>query len=93
MTDAGRRESDAKRSTRFKVLWTVWMSGGGIATAAIVYMLTASLGWAIAGLLASGVVLNAIAQIVIQPIKAVSGNPHRPPGGAQRPGPRTREPD
>ncbi len=37
-----------KQSTRFKVLWTVWMSGGGIATGAIVYVVTGSLGWALA---------------------------------------------
>jgi hypothetical protein len=69
-----------KRSTRFKVLWTMWMSGGGIATAAIILVVTGSLGWAFVGLLASGIVLNAIAQMVIQPVKAARGH-RRPPAG------------
>jgi hypothetical protein len=54
-----------KRSTRFKVLWTLWMSGGGIATAAVILVVTGSLGWALVGLAASGIVLNTIAQVVI----------------------------
>ena len=62
-----------KRSARFKVLWTVWMVGGGLVTAAVVYANTASLGWALVGLLVSGVVLNAVGQAVIQPMKAVRG--------------------
>lgn len=62
-----------RRSTRFKVLWAVWMSGGGIATFVIVYLLTGGIVWALLGLLASGIVLNAIAQIIIQPFGAVSG--------------------
>jgi hypothetical protein len=60
-------------SRRPKVLWTVWMSGGGIASAAIAYLLTDSVGWAVVTLLASGVVLNAIAQAITQPIKAATG--------------------
>jgi hypothetical protein len=63
-----------ERSTRFKVLWTVWMSGGGIATAAVIPVITGSLGWAFVGLLASGIVLNATAQMVIQPVKAARGD-------------------
>ena len=63
-----------KRNTRFKVLWTVWMAGGGLATAAVVYTITASVGWAVVGLLASGIVLNAIAQVIVQPMKAVKRN-------------------
>lgn len=78
MTGASRTKSDAPRSTRSKVLWTVWMSGGGIATAVIVYALTDSLGWAVVGLLASGVVLNAIGQMVTQPIEAVSARRRDP---------------
>ena len=70
-----------KRSTRFKVMWTVWMSGGGLATGAIVYIVTGSLGWALVGLVASGIVLNAIGQIVIQPVRASRGNRRRPSGG------------
>ena len=63
-----------KRSTRFKVLWTVWMAGGGVVTAAVVYAITASIGWALVGLLVSGVVLNAVGQAVVQPAKAVRGS-------------------
>ena len=61
------------RSTRFKVLWTVWMAGGGIATAVIVYAITGRIGWTVVGVLASGVVLNAIGQVFVQPAKAVRG--------------------
>ena len=50
------------------------MGGGGLATAAIVLATTGSIGWAVLGLLASGVVLNAIAQIVTQPFKAATRN-------------------
>lgn len=62
-----------KRSTRFKVLWTVWMTGGGLLTAVVVYAITASVGWALIGLLASGVALNAVGQMVVQPIKTAIG--------------------
>jgi hypothetical protein len=65
-------------SFRFKVLWTIWMAGGGIAVAAVVYAITDSIGWTIAGLLASGVVLNAIGQVVTQPIQAAR-SAQRPP--------------
>jgi hypothetical protein len=61
-----------KRSTRFKVLWTVWMAGGGLVTSAVVYAITGSVGWAVVGLLASGVFLNAIGQVVVQPMNARS---------------------
>ncbi|HEY5985639.1 MAG TPA: hypothetical protein VIV12_04540 [Streptosporangiaceae bacterium] len=70
-----------QQGARFKVLWVVWMSGG-IATAVIVYVVTGSLGWALLGLLASGIFLNAIAQMVIQPVKAVRATRHRRPGGS-----------
>ena len=60
-----------KRSGWVKVRWTVWMAGGGLVTAAVVYAITASLGWAVVGLLVSGVVLNVIAQALVQPTKAV----------------------
>ena len=59
------------RTTRFKVLWSGWMTGGGIATGAIVYSVTRSVGWTIVGVLASGIVLNAIGQGLIQPLTAV----------------------
>jgi hypothetical protein len=61
------------RDLRFKLLWALWMGVGGVATAAVVYVLTDSFGWAVVALLASGPVLNMIAQIVIQPIKAATG--------------------
>ena len=66
-----------ERSARYKVLWTVWMAGGGLATAAVVYAITASLGWAAVGLLVSGVVLNAVGQVVVQPMKAARGTRER----------------
>jgi hypothetical protein len=66
-------------STRSKVLWAVWMSGGGLATAVIVYAMTGSIGWAIVGPLGSGVVLNTIGQVITQPFKAVTGNRHAKP--------------
>jgi hypothetical protein len=69
-----------KRSTRFKILWTIWMAGGGIATFAVVYAITGSFGWAVVGLLASGVVLNTIGQTVVQPMNAVTRARHRQPG-------------
>jgi hypothetical protein len=61
-----------KRSRRFKVLWTVWMAGGGLVTFALVDAITGSVGWAVVGLLASGVVLNAVGQVVVQPMNARS---------------------
>ena len=63
--------SSMKRSTRFKVMWTIWMAGGGLVTWAVVYAITGSLGWAVVGLLASGVVLNAVGQAVVQPMNAM----------------------
>jgi hypothetical protein len=59
-------------TTRTKVLWAAWMSGGGLTTAVIVYAATGSIGWAVLGLLASGVVLNAIGQAITQPLKAAT---------------------
>ena len=63
-------------TTRSKVMWAVWMTGGGLAIAALFYVLTGSLGWALVALLGSGVVLNTIAQMVTQPFKAVTGHRH-----------------
>jgi hypothetical protein len=71
--------SSMKRSTRFKVLWTVWMAGGGLVTWAAVYAITGSVGWAVVGLLASGVVLNAVGQAVVQPMIARSRTRDRQP--------------
>lgn len=62
-----------KRTRRFKVLWTAWMAGGGVVVAVTVYVVTASIGWTIAGLLLSGVVLNAIGQAVTRPVEAIRG--------------------
>jgi ABC-type Fe3+-siderophore transport system permease subunit len=59
----------SRRTSR--ILWGVWMTGGGIATAVIVYLRTDSAGWALVGLLLSGVVLNAVGQAIVQPINAV----------------------
>jgi ABC-type Fe3+-siderophore transport system permease subunit len=59
-----------KRSARFKVPWTVWMAGGGLVTWAVVYAISGSVGWAVVALLASGVVLNAVGQAVVQPMNA-----------------------
>jgi hypothetical protein len=59
-----------QRSTRFKVLWTVWMAGGGLVTWAVVCAITGSVGWAVVALLASGVVLDAVGQAVVQPMNA-----------------------
>ena len=58
-------------SKRFKILWTVWMTCGGVLVAATVYAATASAGWALVGLLGSSVLLNMIGQAVTQPIGAV----------------------
>jgi hypothetical protein len=68
-----------QRTTRFKVLWTIWMSGGGLAAAVLAYAVTGSWWWALAALLGSGVVLNAIGQMVTQPVRAVSASRRRPP--------------
>jgi ABC-type Fe3+-siderophore transport system permease subunit len=59
-----------QHSRRFKVLWTLWMSGGGIAAAVVAYSFTRSVGWAVVGLLVSGIVLNAIGQAITQPFAA-----------------------
>lgn len=62
-------------TTRSKVMWAVWMTGGGVAIAVLVDVLTGSLGWAVVALLGSGVVMNTIAQMVTQPFKA-AGHRH-----------------
>ena len=53
-----------------KVAWAVWMTAGGIAAAVVTYLLTANWWWTLAALLASGVALNAIGQMVTQPLRA-----------------------
>jgi hypothetical protein len=47
------------------------MTGGAVALSVLAWVLTESLGWAIAALLAAGPVLNAVAQMVVQPARAV----------------------
>lgn len=59
-----------KRNRRFNVFWTAWMGGGGVAAMIIVHAVTGSVGWAVVALLASGPVLNAVAQTVVRPIEA-----------------------
>jgi hypothetical protein len=49
------------------------MTGGGVAISIVVWALTGSVGWALIALLASGPVLNAVAQVVVQPTRAVKG--------------------
>jgi len=66
-----------KKDTRFKVLWTIWMAGGAVATGLIAYALTGSLFWTLIAVLCSGVVLNAIGQMVTQPIHAMKGDRDR----------------
>jgi hypothetical protein len=68
------RRARLKRSTRFKVLWTVWMGVGGVVVTAIVYAMTGSVGWALVALVVSGPVLNTIGQAITQPMGAVLRN-------------------
>lgn len=56
-------------STRFKLVWSVLMTIGGLAIAAGVYAVTDSLVWAAAGLLAAGVVLNVVGQAITRPAR------------------------
>ena len=60
-----------QRSTRSRIAWVLWMTGGGVAISIVVWVLTGSVGWALIAVLASGPVLNAVAQIVVQPTRAV----------------------
>jgi hypothetical protein len=56
-------EARPRRPTMSRIVrWSVWMSLGGMATAAIVYVATGSVGWAIVGLVGSGIVFNAVAR-------------------------------
>jgi hypothetical protein len=70
-------QSSSSQRTRFKVLWTLWMAGGGIAATVLAYRATGNWGWAILALLASGVVLNFIGQLVVQPLMATRARHHR----------------
>ncbi len=62
------------RPTQFKILWTIWMVGGGLAAAVIAYAVTGDWRWTVGALLASGVILNTIGQIVTQPVKSVAAS-------------------
>ncbi len=44
----------------YRTRWTILMTTGGLAVAAIVWVMTANIWWALAGLLVSGMVFNAI---------------------------------
>ena len=66
-----------RRTTRFNVLWAIWMSGGGFGAATICYLVTGSWWWALGALIGSGVVLNAIGQVVTQPATAFAASRHR----------------
>lgn len=75
------------RGVLFKILWTIWMAGGGLTAAVIAYSLTSSWWWALGALLGSGVVLNAVGQAVTRPVRAPASR-HRsaapPRGGSLR---------
>jgi len=58
-------------NTRSRVLWACWMTGGGFALSLVVWVLTGTVVWALVALLASGPVLNAIGQMVVQPARTV----------------------
>ena len=62
-----------RRSSRFKVLWTVWMAGGGLTASAIAYAVTEDWRWALGALLRSGPVLNTVGQMIVQPFRAAGG--------------------
>jgi hypothetical protein len=66
-----------KKGTRSKVLWTLWMAGGGLATGLIVFLLTGDAFWTAMAVLCSGVVLNAVGQMVTQPFNAMKGTRSR----------------
>jgi hypothetical protein len=57
--------------TRSRVLWACWMTGGGVALSLVAWVLTGSVIWALVTLPASGPVLNAVGQMVVQPAQSV----------------------
>lgn len=61
-------------STRSKVMWTLWMTGAGLTAAVVVLLATGSIWWAVLALIASGPVLNLIAQLLVQPAGAIRGS-------------------
>lgn len=44
----------------YRTRWTILMTLGGLATAAIVWLITGNIWWGLVGLLVSGIVFNAI---------------------------------
>lgn len=44
----------------YRTRWTILMTIGGLATAAVVWAITDNIWWSLVGLLASGMVFNAI---------------------------------
>jgi hypothetical protein len=60
-----------RHDTRSKIVWASWMTGGAVALSLLAWVVTESLGWTFVTLLAAGPVLNAIAQMVVQPARAV----------------------
>ena len=44
----------------YRTRWTILMTIGGLATAAVVWAMTGNIWWGLVGLLASGMVFNAI---------------------------------
>jgi hypothetical protein len=61
-------------TTRGKVLWAAWMGGGALVATLVVYARTSSVGWTVVALLAAGPVLNLLAQMAVQPARAVRGH-------------------
>ena len=48
------------RTSGRNVRWSLWMTLIGVVTGVAVYGLTASMGWALAALVASGMLVNAV---------------------------------
>jgi 4-hydroxybenzoate polyprenyltransferase len=60
-----------RHDTRSKIAWASWMTGGAVVLSVLAWEVTESVGWAIVALLAAGPVLNAVAQMVVRPVRAV----------------------
>ena len=63
-----------QRRTRSRLLWTVWMAGGGVTAGVVAWLVTASWLWTVIVVLASGPVLNTIGQMLMQPVRAARGH-------------------
>jgi hypothetical protein len=80
------RTSEGDNSTGpSKILWTLWMAGGGLVVGVLVYMATTSIVWTVVAVFGSGVVLNAIGQMVTQPVKAARSRNHGDERAGHRP--------